>query len=469
MNVVTRGMRNAFRNGIRTFSIIIILSLSIALALAMVLARGAVQSKIDSVKSSIGNTITIAPAGVQGIQGGGEPLKSSAIDELKNIAHVTSVTKGLRDQLDSENTSLKSAIEAGKLGLRFRGPAGDTQASTSLTDGSGEQKTFTPPLNVTASTDLATSEAASDGKVNLTSGKLFAADSTDNVAIIGKSLAEKNSLSVGSTFTAYGATIKVVGIYDTSNTFTNGSLVMPLATLQKLSGQEGELSSATVKVDNISNIDSTVTAVKNKLGSSTADVTSQQGEAEEALAPLENIKTISLFSLIGAIIAGAVIILLTMVMIVRERRREIGVLKAIGASNLKVMFQFMSEAVTFTIIAAAVGIILGIVGGNPITRVLVNNSTSSSSSQTGGPGAGGAGPMLTTQSAGGKATHIGGPRGLAHNLGLGGENLKNVKAVVGWDILLYGLGAALLIAIAGSATAALLIAKIRPAEVMRVE
>jgi putative ABC transport system permease protein len=63
----------------------------------------------------------------------------------------------------------------------------------------------------------------------------------------------------------------------------------------------------------------------------------------------------------------------------------------------------------------------------------------------------------------------GGPVKFARDLGLNGQSLKDVHAVVGWDILVYGLGAALFIAIAGSAVAALLIAKVRPAEVMRAE
>jgi ABC-type antimicrobial peptide transport system permease subunit len=59
--------------------------------------------------------------------------------------------------------------------------------------------------------------------------------------------------------------------------------------------------------------------------------------------------------------------------------------------------------------------------------------------------------------------------GFTKNLGLNGQDLRDVQAVIGWDVLLYGLGAAFLIALAGNATAALLIAKVRPAEVMRVE
>jgi putative ABC transport system permease protein len=50
-----------------------------------------------------------------------------------------------------------------------------------------------------------------------------------------------------------------------------------------------------------------------------------------------------------------------------------------------------------------------------------------------------------------------------------GDVLSNVHATVGFSILLYGLLAAVLIAIVGTAFPSWLIAKIRPAEVMRTE
>jgi len=465
VNGITRGIRNAFRNGIRTFSIIVILGLSIALALTMLIARSAVQKKIDSVKSSIGTTISVAPAGVQGFEGGGEPLKASDIAKITSLPHVASVSQSLHDRLTTDNSSLTSAIEAGSLGKRFSDNNGQSieimpKSGMMHSDGPGFTRTFTPPVNISGTNNLTDSEAATDGKVNLTSGKTFAVTSTDNVAIIGKDLAAKNKLSVGSTFTAYNATITVVGIFDTGTTFSNNAVVMPLATLQKLSGQTDQLSSVTVKADSIANVSSVVSAIKSKLGS-TAGVTSQESQSQAALSPLENIKTISLFSLIGAVVAGSVIILLTMVMIVRERQREIGVLKAIGASNITVVMQFTAEAITFTLIAAAVGILLGIVGGNPVTKVLVNNSTSTTSSVVGGG-------QSAAKGLGGEL-HLAGPHRAAQNLGLDSKNLKNVQAVVGWNVLAYGLATAVVIAVAGSAVAALLIAKIRPAEVMRAE
>lgn len=46
---------------------------------------------------------------------------------------------------------------------------------------------------------------------------------------------------------------------------------------------------------------------------------------------------------------------------------------------------------------------------------------------------------------------------------------SDITATVGWDVLAYGIGGALLIAIIGSAAAATIISKVRPAEVMRAE
>jgi putative ABC transport system permease protein len=47
--------------------------------------------------------------------------------------------------------------------------------------------------------------------------------------------------------------------------------------------------------------------------------------------------------------------------------------------------------------------------------------------------------------------------------------VTNIHAAVGWNIILYGLAAAVAIALIGSALSSYLIAKVRPAEVMRTE
>ncbi len=462
MNVVTRGVRNAFRNTVRTSSIIIILGLSIGLTIAMLAARQAVTSKIQSVKSSVGTSINISPAGFHDFSGGGTALTAAELAKVAAVTHVTGVTEMLSDRLSSTNTNLVSSIESGALGQRFGESGGTPPVSTDGTTngfGTGATRSLTPPVTVTGTNDVASTAAFSGSTATITSGKTIDATSNSDVALVGKDLATKNSLSVGSTFTAYGATVTVTGVFDTGTTFGNNAVVMPLATVQRLSDQAGSVTSASATVDSLDNLASATTAIKSTLGT-TADVTNSQDVANQTVQPLESVKSISLFSLIGAMIAGAIIILLTMMMIVRERRREIGVMKAIGASNLKIMGQFIAESLTLTVLGLVVGSIIGIAAASPVTNTLVNNSSSSSSTQTfaGGP----AGGTSTTSPAAAR------PR-LREFGRTSSETLKNIKTSVGISTLMAGIGAALFIAIVGSAVPSFLISKIKPAEAMRSE
>ena len=464
MGVISRGIKNAFRNTIRTVSITFILALSIAMSLIMLLALKTVQAKISTVKSSIGNTLTVTPAGINGFEGGGTLLTTQNATDISAISHVASITKVLTDRLTTTDTNLVSSITPGSFGNRQSQRSGEgftpppDANRTGSTDSSGNQvqRTFTMPVTVMSTSNLGVISSLGVSQFSVTSGAAFDSNSSDNVALVGKDLATKNNLALNSTFTAYSATVKVVGIYDTGNTYTNASVVMPLKTLQTLSTQADQMNSIIVQADSIDTISGVSDAIKAKIGSDKVDIVSQQDSANQAIAPLENIKTISLYSLIGALVAGAVIILMTMMMIVRERRREIGVLKAIGSSNVGIMMQFTAESLALTLLSSVVGIILGFAFSNPVLKVLVTNSQSSTTGGAAGQFArgGGGGGMMARLSGG-----IGGAR----------DALNNIHAVLNYEVILYGLLAAIVIAIIGSAIPAFLIAKVRPAEVMRAE
>lgn len=450
MGILYRGFRNVFRNNIRTFSIVLILAVSISMALIMLMALKTVQSKIDSVKGSIGNFITVSPAGVRGFEGGGELLTDADVATISQIPNVTKVVSTISDRLtNGQNTSLQSAIEAGSFGNRQRRQESSNNNTFGNNTGNAPQN-FSMPIMVTGTSDFSTTASLNASKFDLKTGTKFDENTSDLVALIGTDLATKNNLSVGSTFQAYSKDIKVVGIFDTGSNFTNATVVMPIKVVQDLSSQSGQVSSIIVQASSIDTVSSVQNSIKNKLGSK-ADITSQQDSSQNAIKPLENIKTISLYSLIGSLVAGAIIIFLTMVMIVRERRREIGVLKAIGSSNSGIMAQFTIESLVLTLISSVIGIILGVLLSNPILKVLVNNADTSTATTGGSPDAG---------------------RGMMRlgNMIPGAQNtLRDLHATIGWEILLYGFLAAVVIAIIGSALPAYIIAKVRPAEVLRSE
>lgn len=459
MNTVSRGIRNAFRNPIRTLSIVIILSLSIGLIIAMLAARQGVSDKIESVKSSTGNTISISPAGMRGMEGGGDALTSDLLTQTAETDHVTKVVQTLSSRMTSDDTSLEASIEAGGMGQRnaesggmsMGGGAAPTRpsydSSSSSDSSSSTETSFTMPVTITGINDVSaiSTSGGTSGTLSWTDGEMFDASEDENVAVLGTAIAEKNDLSVGDTFTAYGETIKVVGIYDSGNTFNNGGVYVSLSTLQRLSDQEDSVTSATVTVDSSDNLASVTSALETLYGDK-ADITNSQETADATTQPLESVKTITLFTLIGAVIAGAIIILLTMVMIVRERRREIGVMKAIGSSNLRIMWQFVAESITLTTVSLVFGLALGIAAAAPLTSMLVDNSSSSSQTQS-EPGSGGG---------------RGGMRGVQ-------QAAESVQSAVGPTVFAGGIGAALLIAVLGSALPSLMISKIKPATAMRSE
>ncbi len=463
MGSLSRGGKNAFRNVVRTISITMIVGLSIGLALVMVLSLKAVQSRIDSVKSQIGNNITVSPAGARGFEGGGEPLTQTEMKAVATAAHVVKTTYTLSDRVTTgDTTNLTASIDLGTLGRRQRNFNNNNTDQTGPPPGAAERqsggsggtttRTFTMPVMITATNNLASTSVAGGSKMTITAGTLPSGGSSADVAVVGKALAIKNNLKVGSTFTLYTKTIKVAAIFDAGNAFANGGLLMPLATLQTLSARPSEISAATVQVDSITNVDAVAKTATAKLGSK-ADVVTPTDTSSSAITPLENIKTIATYSLIGSLVAGAVIILLTMLMIVRERRREIGVLKAIGSSNVSIVTQFITESTVLTLLGSAFGAILGILLSNPILKVMVSNSQSTTGQALRGPGGGGFGAM--------RAAFSGGP-GIR-------TALQNIQTSVGLDLLLYGLLAAIIIAIIGSAIPAWMSARIRPAEAMRSE
>jgi putative ABC transport system permease protein len=453
----------------RSVGVVVILAVAIALSISMLIARDAVNAKINSVKESTGNTITVSPKGFFGFNGGGTPLTTKEINGLLDIKNVKAVQESLSEELSTKDTSLTSPTPTGSLGTRFGGFGGGSSTGGS----SSGTTTFTIPVRLIGTNspgNALVGGANGGGTEKLTSGTSFSPTSKADVALVGSTLAAKNKLTVGSTFTVYGKTVTVVGIYNAGSSFANSDVLMPLATVQTLASATGQVTDATVVVNNISNVSSVSKAITAKLGSK-ADVTSTEATIATELAPLNSVKTISTYTLLGAVIGAALILLLSMLMIVRERRREVGVLKALGAPNRSIIGQFISESTTFTVLGSVVGFLVGIALSSPITSALVSATGNSSTTSTfnGGGFVRGGGAAGFTGGGSGFTPPSGGFRSAALHFGGFHNTLTALHTSVGWSTLIYAFVFAIVIAALGSSVAAGTIVRIRPAEVLRSE
>ncbi|MCU1516002.1 MAG: multidrug transporter substrate-binding protein [Pseudarthrobacter sp.] len=486
MSVLARSVGNAFRNKVRTAAVVAVLAVAIGLALAMLVANQAVGAKVQELNASVGTVLTVNPAGGQGFEGGGEPLTSEQAATAAAVENVSSVvgTKALRLNNATQAAAQAAAGTQGGFGGGQGGPGGQntTTLTTSLTAAvdagtlggrnqasgtTGSTSTAQPARTLPITATGIGAEMDSTGKaLAITVGTGLGDYTAESAAaLLGTTLAEKNGLSVGSTFTINDQTFTVAGLFDAGTTFGNNALYVTLPSAQTLAELPGELSTMIVTVNSLENVDAAKTALQSALGTETADVTQGQN-LETAVSSLGSVKNISFIAFVAALGTAGLIILLIMVMLVRERRREIGVLKAIGAPNRTIGLQFVLEALVLVALGSAVGAAIASFASGGIASALISTNTTTTAATATGRGAAMAGAAGGAGMPGGGAGFPGGQGG---PLGGASQLLTSVTASASPGVIAAGIAAVFGVAIIGALVPALLTARIRPIEVLRGE
>ena len=211
MSTVWRGVRGVFRNTIRTGGVTIILALSIGLALVMLLALKTVQSRIDSVKASVGNTISISPAGFSNFSDANNALTTTQLAKVQAVPHVTKLTEELTDRLPTTGQSLPSfgrmqSSDSSGSTISLSSPVKLNAGGNGQGGGGGRlfirgggqlPANFSLPVSIVGTTDPATLNGST---LKITSGTVIDGSKDTNTALVSTDMATKNNLKVGSTF-----------------------------------------------------------------------------------------------------------------------------------------------------------------------------------------------------------------------------------------------------------------------------
>ena len=196
-----------------------------------------------------------------------------------------------------------------------------------------------------------------------------------DVAVIGHKVKEElfvnNEEALGQKIKIKGRNFKIIGILpEKGQGFVSfdEAVIVPYTTAQQYITGKKYFQHIIVEADTEANVNKTVEDIKVTLRSS-HNITDPEKDDFSVGSQADALKTIG--SVMGALtiflaavaaislIVGGIGIMNIMLVSVTERTREIGLRKAIGATNQNILTQFLLEAVILTGLGGIVGIILG--------------------------------------------------------------------------------------------------------------
>ncbi len=191
-----------------------------------------------------------------------------------------------------------------------------------------------------------------------------------NTIVIGKKLAEKLDVKIKSrivlTFQDIhgeltGAAFKVVGIFKTNNsTFDENTVFVKRNELSPLIGADGiAVHEVTLLLDNYSSTDSVTTSLKKELPELSVQ---SWKELQPEVGMMENLMKQMLYLFVVVILVALSFgIVNTMLMAVLDRKREFGMLMAVGMSRRRIFLMVMIETVLMALTGGCIGMIAGAV------------------------------------------------------------------------------------------------------------
>ena len=193
--------------------------------------------------------------------------------------------------------------------------------------------------------------------LGLFGGKLNSSGVVQNLSIVDVKL----NKTVNDTIKLNGETFEIVGIFETGNTFQDQGGFSPLEITQDLMDAEDNISSIYVKLDSGANVETVEGKIDSLYGENLTTISSLS-DLEMVRDMIDMLNGASWAISLLAIIIGGVGIINTMLTSVLERTRELGVLKAVGWSNRKILIMIIGESIVITLVAGIIGSICGVIG-----------------------------------------------------------------------------------------------------------
>ncbi len=187
----------------------------------------------------------------------------------------------------------------------------------------------------------------------------FSNPETDAVAILGAQAAAHFGATVGAPILVNGQSVQVIGVLEGSSMESvDLAAIMPLPAVQRIFGKEGVVSAVLLTPMDINAVDEIAATLQEDYP--VLEVVTQ----DDMLAEAQEVMRMPLFYMsmmsVTAFVVAVAVIMSTMVMAVTERTREIGTLRAIGASKWLILTTILAESFILSLAGGIPGALLAV-------------------------------------------------------------------------------------------------------------
>ncbi|MFB6246401.1 MAG: ABC transporter permease [Candidatus Pacearchaeota archaeon] len=341
-------LKNLRSRGVRSWLTLLGICIGIATVVSLISLGSGLKTAVNA-QFSVSSTqvITVEAGGVTGFgppgTGVADPLTQDDADAIRRLSSVEVVASQYVETAGVEFNNKKSFLSIGSI-------PDNEKAIEFIYDNYG---------------------------IEIDSGS-FIEEGEENKVLIGADVAngQKNDFGkdarTGQDLNIGGKDFKIDGVIKKQGSFiVDGTIFMKEDDLVELKNLSDEVDSIYVKVKNKELIDKAKKEIEKLLrerrdvekGNENFEVTTPEGSLSQVNQIISGIQIFIIIIASISILVGIIGISNTMTTSVIERRREIGIMKAIGARNSNIFYQFLVESGMLGVFGGIIGVIIGVAVG----------------------------------------------------------------------------------------------------------
>jgi len=356
METVIRGARNVKRKPVRSIGVIVIIGFSLAIFLTSSIVASSIEAQATVLEDSLGRKVIITSSDAS--------FDSSAsIDE-----DILSLTNNI-SAIESVQTFVTDIDRSGINELLAQG------GSLRDPDALRAAVRFISGQNLSSELEGFVSE-----ELVLVDGRMLNdSDIDSNNVLLGVNSALAKGILVGDSIQLNGSSLNVVGLISGDVFQTNATILMSVETAQIITGTSG-FDKIILTIESIELVNDVMNILQTEYGDELTIQTASEQEGDDIAQSIEKIGGNADLGAIAALFASMLVVGFIMVIITKERVKDIGVLKAIGLPNSKIVTQFLSESIFMASLGFVVCILITLVAGPMIQTMLIESGSDDSSS-----------------------------------------------------------------------------------------